>query len=318
VSDSRKSVMLLRFYPPAWRARYGDELAALIEQNSEGGRVSWRVRLDVVSAGVRERLRAVGLAGDGVPPGERVPAGSLLVLCAWVLFVVAGAGVQKVSEHWQDVTPAAKQGLPSLAFGVLVGAAGLGSALVLIGIAAALPSLAAYLRGGGWSVVRRPIVRAVLVSLPTVAATIGLVVWARRLSNTQRNGGDFVYGGVFLLWVLLVAACLLAWTVAAVATARRLSLSISTLRIEAWLALAVSGAMAAMTIATAVWWASLADAAPWFFTGLPVGSAASPFDPKLAVAAALMLCATLVAFAGATRAVRGLPKLTGHETRRSS
>jgi hypothetical protein len=313
MSVSRRSGLLLRFYPPAWRARYGEELATLIEQNSPDGQVPWRVRLDIARAGVRERLHAVGLAGYGIPPGEQVRAGSLLVLSAWVLFVVAGAGVQKVSEHWQAVTPIAKQGLPSAAFAALVIAAGFGSVLVLAGIAAALPSLAVFLRGGGWPLVRRPIVRAVAVSLPTIAATIGLVELAHRFSNTQRNSGSFFYGGVFLLWVVLVAACLFVWTVAAVATARRLRLPEKTLRLEAWLALAVSAAMAAITIATAVWWASLADAAPWFFSGRPVGSVASPFEPKLALAAALMLCATLLGLAGATRAIRGLPKPTGHE-----
>jgi hypothetical protein len=61
-----------------------------------------------------------------------------------------------------------------------------------------------------------------------------------------------------------------------VATARRLRLRAATLRVEAWLADAVTVAMAVMTVATVVWRAALANAAPWFLAGKPVGSSASP------------------------------------------
>ena len=43
--------------------------------------------------------------------------------------------------------------------------------------------------------------------------------------------------------------------------------------------------MGVMTAATAVWWASLADAAPWFLAGWP---------PQLMAATALMVLATTV------------------------
>jgi hypothetical protein len=41
VSGSRASG-LLRLYPAAWRARYGEELQALLVESSAGGRVPWR------------------------------------------------------------------------------------------------------------------------------------------------------------------------------------------------------------------------------------------------------------------------------------
>jgi hypothetical protein len=64
-----------------------------------------------------------------------------------------------------------------------------------------------------------------------------------------------------------------------------------------------------MTVATAVWWGAVANAAPWFFTGAPVGSAASPLDPKLVLAAGLMLCASGLAAAGALTATRSARRL---------
>ena len=297
---------LLRVYPPAWRARYGEELMNLIEQLDGGARTSWRVRFDVVRAGLVERLR--GLAPNGLPPRERAREGSFLVLYAWMLFAVAGFGVQKASEHWQAVTPTAKQAVPAAAFDALLAAAGVGSTLVLLGVAVSLPRLAALIHEGGWREIRRPIVRAALLSLLTAAATVGLAAWAHSLTPLARNGSDAAYSGAFLAWVVLFAACLFTWAAAAAATARHLTLSTGMLRFEVWLGAAVSAAMAVMTIATAVWWRSIASAAPWFFDGRPAGAGAAALPANMLVPAALMLCATCLGLIGATRAIKALAK----------
>jgi hypothetical protein len=309
VSVSRMSGLLVRLYPPAWRARYGEELAALIVESSGGERVPWRVRADVALGAARERLRAAGLVGDG-SPGDRVRGGALLALCAWALFVVAGAGMEKVAEHWQDATPSASRALPSTAFDGLVIAAVCGSLLVLAGIGSAIPSLAAFLRAGGWPAIRDRVVRAALLTGVAIAATVALVVWAHGLTGLQRNGNDVAYGIAFVTWALLVAVCLFAWTAAAVVTARRLRLPVATLRSLAWIASGVAAAMGVMTAATAVWWAAIADAAPWFLAGRPVGASASPLAPQLLAIGAVMLFATVVGAAGAQRAMRALPVLS--------
>jgi hypothetical protein len=223
-----------------------------------------------------------------------------------MLFALGGFGVQKASEHWQAVTPAADQGVPAAAFDVLFVTAAAGSALVLLGVAVSLPHLAALLRGGAWTEIRRPIVRAAFLSLLTAAATFGLAAWAHSLTPAARNGSDHAYGGAFLAWVLLLAACLLAWAAAAAAAARRLSLSPRLLRLQVFLAATVSAAMVVTTIATAVWWGSLASVAPWFFESRSVGASASPLVPNMLVPAGLMLCATSLGLLGASRALRAL------------
>ncbi len=299
---------LLRVYPAAWRARYGDELAALVEELSQDARMAWHERFDVVRAGVSERLRV--LTAGGLPPREQAREGSLLVLFAWTLFVLGGFGVQKASEHWQAVTPPSKQGLPAVAFDVLFWTAGIASALVLLGVALSFPGFADLIRKGGWTKIRRPIIRASLLSLLAVAATIGLASWAHSLTAAARNGHDTFYSGVFVSWILLVAACLVAWTTAAGATARQLSWPGRLLRLEVWLGVAVSATMAVMTIATAIWWATLASAAPWFFDGQPVGSNASALTLNIAVPTTLMLCATALALIGAIRAVKAIANVT--------
>ena len=309
MSASRTAGLLLRMYPPAWRARYGEELEALIVESSGGEWVPWRVRADVARAGARERLRAAGLAGDSAP-GDRVRGGVLLTLCAWALFVIGGVGVQKFSEHWQDVTPAASRGLPSAAFAGLVIVAGVGSAFVLAAIGLALPSLATFLRGGGWPQVRRPVLAAAALTGVAGAATVALLLWARGLTARQRDGLDAAYGTAFVAWAGLMAVCLFAWTGAAVAAARRLELPAATLRAHAWIACAVTVAMGVMTAGTAIWWAALADAAPWFLAGRPVGSSASGLAPQLLCATGLMLVACLLGATGAQRALRALPSLS--------
>jgi hypothetical protein len=285
------SRLLLSLYPAGWRARYGEELQTLIME-AGGGRVTWRVRFDVARAAGRERLRSSGLVGAG-PPRARVCAGSVLVLCAWALFVVAGTSVQKRSEHWQASIPVGSRALPSAAFDALIVGAAIGSALVFIGVAAALPTALSFLRGGGWGRVRRPVLLAGALTLAAVLAAVPIVVWAHGLSAAQRNGRDAAYGVGAGLWALLLVACLTAWTAAAVAVARRLDLSPAVLRLETFLATAVTVSMAAMTAATVVWLAALDQAAASYL-----------------VATALMLVATAVATAGSLRAVRGLSART--------
>jgi hypothetical protein len=287
MSHARVRGALLRLYPPRWRARYGDELDDLLREAAGGRRVPWRIWQNVALAAGRERLGASGLTGDAVPPGERSRAGTLLVLCAWSLFAVAGLTVQKISEHWQRATPAASREVPALAFDVLVAAALVGSAATLLGIACAVPALRALLVSGGWPELRRPIRRAAGLTTVTALATCGLVLWAHALSPRQRDGHDLLYGLGALALALVAIACLGAWTAAAVAAGARVELSPGLLRLEAWLGVVSTTMMVVMLAATCVWWASA--------SGLP---------QVLAGCVALMAAAAMGGLAGSRRALR--------------
>jgi hypothetical protein len=65
--NDRVSRALLRLYPGAWRARYGDEFLALVEDQG----LSWRGVVDVVGAAAVERARAITVAIRTLdaPPG---------------------------------------------------------------------------------------------------------------------------------------------------------------------------------------------------------------------------------------------------------
>ena len=245
-------MILLRAYPRRWRERYGDELASLLEAEP----LTWRVRANVVAAGFRERLRGSG-------PEE------LRVLWAWALFVIGGMAFQKTSEHWQAVVPGGARAVPTAAFDVVQAAAAAGTAAVLIGVALALPAFLRDVRSGGWTAVRRPILIA-----SAAAAVAGGALVAVAAEHDVAAVSVFVASAVVSLF---------AWTHAATVAARRLPL----LRAQRYLALLVGATMVVMTVAAAVWFASVTAHAPSF-----VGAA------QLAVTGTFMLTGTIVGAAG--------------------
>ena len=298
--SARARALLLRCFPPAWRARYGSELELLIVASHEEGAPRWRTAADVPGAGARERMRAWGLAGDGGSAEEEARSGVLLVLGSWALLTLGGAGVQKFSEHWEEITPGPSRALPAGAFEGLVLAGALGSALLATGMLLALPRLAARLRTGGWARLRGPALRTVAASVVLILATAGLAAWAHGLTNAQRNGADAPYGLAFLAWVALAAITLIAWTVLAGRCARLIELSGGLLLSEAWLALAVAIAAVTATLSTALWWGALAASAPSVLHGRSAGGGSALAFPLILDAGAMAL-GSLLALTGARR-----------------
>ena len=313
MSIDRTSEILIRLYPAQWRDRYGDELAGLIVETS-GGKVPWGVRRDVAGAAMRERGRAL-LGWSDRNPRETISSTLPSVLWAWLLVVVGGCVVGKAAEHWQAATPVGSRALPAHAFDVLIGAAIAGTLAVVAGAALALPGVLRSLRGGGMRDVRLPFAVALGSALALIPATVGLASWAHGLTTAQRNGRDAAYGAAFAGWVLLFVVCLAAWTYLGSRLARRADLRVALLRAEACLAAGAAAAMAVIAAATVVWWAAVADAAPWYFSGGPRGSAGTVVTWPLVFAGLLMLGGTLLAVAAAARALRALPRLSLVERR---
>jgi hypothetical protein len=295
---------LLALYPAAWRRRYGDELDALIlDMHADGRDTGTHMRVDLLRAAARERLRG---GGD---PSRRVRGGASLVLWAWALFVLAGAIVAKTSEHWQRAVPGTVAA--RVPFTALKGVAFVGSALVVVGIALTLPAAWRLLRKGGWPRLRRRAVTASALTVAVLAATSGLASWAHGLSSSDRNGHDHLYAAAFVSWGALVAACLLAWTSVATRIAADARCAPAVLRAHARLAPAVAFAVGAMTIATLVWWAVVGAQAPGALTGGSTLAHPSPVVPTLMLAAVLMVLATAIAALGAWRAGEARADLSG-------
>jgi hypothetical protein len=295
----------LRWYPPTWRARYGDELVALLDDEYQD-RLPMLVRLGLMTGGLQQRARQSGLTGDAAPASDRARAGALVVLAAWSVFVIAGASFAKFAEHFDEALPhrSSAHRLPDLAFTVLQMVAGVASFLVLTGALLAAPAFVRFVRAGGWKSVRGHFLRAIACTGVAAAATGLIIVLAHNLTSHQRNGGLDWYGAMFLVWAALIADTLMLWTAVAVATARRMALSTAVLAAEAALAAAIAGAMVVMLGATAVWWAEMAKVAPRFLMGSPGGAPGSSWDIWLVASVVLMAIAMSTAVAGAVREIR--------------
>jgi hypothetical protein len=301
--DRARHAGLLRWYPASWRDRYGEELLALIEDEWGTTTPSSRYRRTIARSGLRERLYATGLVGQGSDAATRLRSGSLLVLAAWALFVVVGIGFQKNSEHFARAIPLASRPSGQDAFNTVVLCAVISLVAVSVGVAATLPSVVSFLRARGWRHVRLSVQRSAILSVAVVISIVLVSMWAHHLSEFQRNGGDRTYAWAFAALALLVVLALASWTVTAIAFATRLTLSRRVLRIEGSLAILVAVAMAVMTCATAVWWDTLARHASWFLLGSPVGRSSSSLSVSMVAIVSIMAIAALGACGGVVRIV---------------
>jgi len=295
---------LLAWYPPSWRERYGDELVALIEDELDGRHATVRFRASVAWSGLRERGHEAGLVGEQTTPAHQVRAGSLLVLCSWTAFVLAGASFAKLSEHFAGSVPAGTRTLAQGAFDAVVLLAFAGAAVVALGAVAALPSFVRFVRAGGGRPVRRPIAIATLLTALVVALAIPFVLWAHHLNSVQRNGANGAYVGAYVGLAVLVGALLAQWTAVGALAARRIDWSRRLLRVEAVLAMTLAALMIAISGATAIWWESVGRDAPWFLQGTPTGTSGSPLTVIIVLTMASMVVATFFGLYGGSRIAR--------------
>ena len=297
---------LLRWYPPAWRERYGDELTALLEDELDGAAPGFRLRASLALAGIGQRARSSGLVGDGGDASLRLRSGALLVLAGWAVLLVGGAAFAKASEHFTSARAAGSLGLARGAYAAVATLALVCCVPVLVGAVLALPATMRFVRGGGWPAVRRRATVAAAAVVGLGAATVGLATWAHHLDAHARNGGDATYSVAFLAWCALVAVTLGFVIAAATAVARRVALTGSVLRAEGTLAMVVAVLVAAVTAATGLWWAAMARGAPWFLVGSRPGTTPSPVTVQLALIEGCLVVATLVAGYGAARTARAM------------
>jgi len=115
----------LRWYPRAWRERYGDELLALVEDYSENGRLRFRDRLDLVQAGLQMHRRSK--SPSRFAHRRRVVA--RLIGCAAALVVFGSITVEATAP--QAATPTHHAVLVAGERGTVVAGAGGAAAFVL-------------------------------------------------------------------------------------------------------------------------------------------------------------------------------------------
>jgi MFS family permease len=295
---------MLRWYPARWRNRYGDEFTAMIEDDLGGRPPRLRYRWAIARSGLNEQLREAGVMGNSVSPPERVRGGALTVLCAFALFVIPGVGFAKISEHWDQSIHRGSRHLPAVSFNTLGSIAVACGVAVLVAVLALLPTFVQFVRAGGWPTIRRRVGWAVATTLVTALAGGGLIVWARHLTNHQRNSGFGWYQLMFVIVAILFAVTVATWSAVAVATTRRVKISLAQLRLVGVLAILVAVCMPIMTAAAALWWGSMATTAPWFLAGTAMGSSPSPLAPDLLGVLIVMMIASGAGLLGLLRVIR--------------
>jgi hypothetical protein len=97
---SARADRLIRWYPRAWRQRYGEEFGELlIADLRERPRCAART-FDIARGGLLARLTAAGLAGGALEPEERLRASLAAMGAALALFLPFGVG----GRPWADKT----------------------------------------------------------------------------------------------------------------------------------------------------------------------------------------------------------------------
>lgn len=308
---------LLRWYPPQWRDRYGGEMTALLEDSySTASDVPLGQRVGLFRSGLAERARSAGLVGSYQDRDVRLRGGSLLVLCAWAFFIVAGAMFVKDADRWSVSRSHAVHWVAAAGFNVVGVTLVIGCLAVLLAALIVLPAFVRFLRAGRWHEVARPVVVAVVsVAVSAVLFAI-LVAWAHSLVGNDRNGGLPIYGWFFVLVSLVFFAAVGCGTTAAVSVARRVELTRPTLRALGVMAIGLVGVMALTLVSLVAWWASEAVHAPGFLAqtignGVPFTSNVVP--PTLLASGLLMLVGLALGVAGLVRIVGALGP-EGHAT----
>lgn len=186
---ARRAARLLCWYPPSWRARYGEEFAELLLADLAEQPRNWRRSADVAAHGLLARIALAGLTPRSLPPAVQMAT----LGCALAAFGTLGvAMLAQLATSWQWVSP----GSASVADATVIMTVA-AACLAIIGLAAGVPVLGRILLAVGQRDGRmaRPACLA-------VACAAALVAGARHFQNSWPGTGgtgaehSLVPGGV--------------------------------------------------------------------------------------------------------------------------
>jgi hypothetical protein len=265
-----KPARLLRWYPRAWRERYGEELLALIQDTLDEGRPTWRLRLGVVTGGLRERVHQAVRAGTAA--AKRASSRSLMI-------VVTGLILGNLPWNLKAPLPPARAWQKTAAFDALIGVIAVTGVVVLAGGLVAAPAFVAFLREGGWSKIRRRVAWAAGATAAAGGGLAALFLGQRSMSSAQLSHSWAYAIGVVATTVALVAALGL-WASAAAATAKHLNLATRARAAQPLLAAVTMTTALAMVSANTIWLAATQSSLPWLVVGVANLAVVSVVAPR--------------------------------------
>jgi len=249
-----KAARLLRWYPRAWQERYGEELLALIQDTLDEGRPTWRLRLGVISGGLRERAHE---AGQAVRAAINPRSGPNL----WAKMLVAGTTVALLPQNLSEWPSPARGWQAVAAFDAMLAAVALTGAVVVAGGLAALPALVRFLQAGGWPKIRRRVAWAAGATVAAGGGLAALVLVVDSRSPAQLDA-SWVYLVGWLATGLAIAVAIGLWATAAAATAGHLALVPRVRAVQLVLG-AVAAPLVTLVLVTLNLWWSATQSAVW-------------------------------------------------------
>ncbi len=310
---------MVRFYPREWRARYGDEFAAMLADDIEERPRSVSRTLDLLRAASSARLSCAGLSGDALDGERQLRAGLVTIVVAAGVFLAAALAVwAQLTIGWRWAAPSAhwaRSGMVLLTVAMALFAALAVAALAPLAWAAFRAALGGEVPGFRRSLLVLLAGLAILVAgsiycdhgwpgsgghewagRDLIPIAVARVCWSASfwVSTYWFHPGELLrFPLIELLWMVLSPLALTATLFGAAKTLRAMPLSAGMLRYESWVGAAVGLVMAA----------GLAGAASWVLLGSGASSSLYRAGAIDAGAIAVMGAMLVVAFKAARRNV---------------
>ncbi|HEV7167889.1 MAG TPA: hypothetical protein VGN49_07970 [Micrococcaceae bacterium] len=220
----------LRVYPPSFRARYGAELSALVEELPSSGRTTADLWLGAVRAWVRP------VFGGAEGRRRRLQASVTTTWVAWCAGFMIVPAMAKTLLDQPSVGPTTPVRVLVYAGEMLLLA---GWVVALFGVLLMIPRvLGPALRVRPWAVLG-PLLPALVLGLGVLLVLIVFV-----LAHASGGPGMQV---LFYLWLAAVAGLLCCLGIGPAVSLGRLAPGMAVLRVPAWLAAALSWTLVLMT-----------------------------------------------------------------------
>jgi hypothetical protein len=288
----------LRLYPETWRARYADEFAALLEQQPLTLGALWDVLLGALDAHIAPQ-DTTGRVLNMLNQPRRT---AITVFAAYIAFVLAGMGFQKMSEYDDFMEAARAHAVIGVTYNTILVTSAISLLAVLAG---GVPIAFAVLRSATAS--KRYGIVALFAVPPAALAIVGgylalllHVIWPNPNTVTIHSAR----GVTFFLSLIAVFVAAAVVSTAAVSLAVALSeIDAGVLRFALGPATVTTVAMGVMFLATLIWGLSLHADAPQLFNGNGGVAATSTALSWLGIVI-VMGVATAVAAAAMVRGLR--------------
>jgi hypothetical protein len=278
-SSARRAQRLLRWYPRAWRERYGDEFCALLECELDERHASIRRTADVAWSGLMARGALVGLVGPPRDVRQQARASLAWVVAALVAFLAFGLAMwSQLVVDWQWTPPRTPDTtLATVVMTVVV------ATLLVLGVVALAPLVWTF----GTRMVhgaRRPLlVPAAILALAVTMLVVGsrayengwpgtgghpwshqgmvpgglaAFVWSATLGVTSywaHPGALHTFPRGELVWMAVDPVLLVTIAAAGATLLRRLELSDRVARLELRVALVAASAMGVFLLGALLW-----------------------------------------------------------------